>query len=336
MQYVTRLLTSRCSLQEISYGNILTLRPLEADVFLARFLVSVQEPLMRLAVEHVRRMKGGAQSHLMRCDDDSYFIVKFKNNPQHLRTLANDMFATRLAARMGICVPEVDVVEVRSSLIEHTSELVIEMAMGRLPCAAGKQFGSKFPGNPSTLTIYDLMPDDLLNHVRNIDDFLGIFVFDKWVCQTDKRQAIFIRQSNSDGSGTSSKSYQAMMIDHGYCFNGGDWNFPDAPLRGFYANRRVYQSVVGIESFGPWLDRLETGLSLTALNEDAEQVPPEWYGEDREAWKRLIERLHGRRTRVRELIWSARNAVWDAFPNWNRFTCPMSVTKTIPPANNAA
>jgi len=35
---------------------------------------------MRLAVEHVRRMRGGAQAHLMRCDDDGYYIVKFQNN----------------------------------------------------------------------------------------------------------------------------------------------------------------------------------------------------------------------------------------------------------------
>jgi hypothetical protein len=291
---------------------------------------------VRIAVEHIRRMSGGAQSHLMRCDDDSYFIVKFKNNPQQLRTLANEMFATRIAARMGICVPQVDVVEVRSSLIEHTSELVIEMPVGRLPCAAGKQFGSKFPGNPSTLTIYDLIADDLLNHVRNIDDFLGIFVFDKWVCQTDKRQAIFFRQSDSDGSGKSSKSYQAMMIDHGFCFNGGDWNFPDAPLRSLYANRGVYRTVVGMESFDPWLDRLETGVSLTTLYEEALQVPPEWYGEDHEAWERLIEHLYVRRTRVRELIWSARNAVRNAFPNWDKFICPMSVTRTIPRENNVA
>ena len=287
---------------------------------------------MRLAVEYVRRMKGRAQAHLMRCDDDSYCVVKFQNNPQHLRTLANEMFATRIAARMGICVPEVDVVEVRSSLIEHTPELVMQISTGRPTCAAGRQFGSKFPGNPSTMTVYDLLPDELLNRVQNIDDFLGIFVFDKWMCQTQTRQAIFFRQFGSGANGTSDRGYQAMMIDHGFCFNGGDWNFPDAPLRSLYANRNVYRSVVGIESFDPWLDRLETGLSLSALHDEAMQVPPEWYAEDHEAWEGLIERLYVRRTRVRELIWSARNVVCDAFPNWNKFICPMSATKTIPGA----
>jgi hypothetical protein len=276
---------------------------------------------MRVAIQHIRRMRGGTQSHLMRCDDDTCYVIKFKNNPQHLRTLANEMFATRLAARMGICVPQVDVVEVCSSLIEYTSKLVMQMPAGRLPCAAGKQFGSKFPGNPSTLTIYDCIPDVRCNHVHNIKDFLGIFVFDKWTCQTDKRQAVFMKQSNSGAYGASDETYQAMMIDQGFCFNGGSWNFPDAPLHSLYANRCVYQSVVGIETFDPWLDRIENEFSLSGLYEEAKHVPTEWYGEDHDAWNRLIERLYARRTRVRELISSSRNVARDAFPNWIERIC---------------
>jgi hypothetical protein len=29
-----------------------------------------------------------------------------------------------------------------------------------------------------------------------------------------------------------------MMIDFGFCFNAGEWDFPDAPLRGLYARHR--------------------------------------------------------------------------------------------------
>ena len=53
------------------------------------------------AVQHVKRMRGGAQSHLMRCDDGHYYVVKFRNNPQHERVLANEFLATRLAERVG-------------------------------------------------------------------------------------------------------------------------------------------------------------------------------------------------------------------------------------------
>src|ERR1700690_1896992 len=67
---------------------------------------------MLQALEHLRRMRGGAQSHLFRCRDGAYYVVKFQNNPQHLRILANEMLATRLAARLGLPVPPVTVVEV--------------------------------------------------------------------------------------------------------------------------------------------------------------------------------------------------------------------------------
>jgi HipA-like protein len=290
---------------------------------------------MRLAVEHVRRMRGGSQPHLMRCDDGSHYVVKFKNNPQHLRILANEMLATRLAARMGICTPEADVVEVNLSLIERTRDLVMETPAGRLPCAPGKQFGSKFPGSPSAPCVYDSMPDVLLDRVQNLDDFLGIFVFDKWTCQTDSRQAIFLRQRNTAADGTIDETYQAMMIDQGFCFNGGSWNFPDAPLRALSANRRAYGSVVGMETFDPWLDWLESESSFSALNEEALRVPAEWYCHDPESWTCLIERLNTRRTRVRELIWSVRNAVREAFPNWNKVIFPTSVKSSVVGASEA-
>ncbi len=42
-------------------------------------------------------MRGGAQSHLMRCDDGYYYVVKFQNNPQHRRILVNEGFAVWVA-----------------------------------------------------------------------------------------------------------------------------------------------------------------------------------------------------------------------------------------------
>jgi hypothetical protein len=205
--------------------------------------------------------------------------------------------------------------------VEYTPELVVQVSTGRIPCATGKQFGSKFPGDPSTLDISGDMPDAHSDRVQNINDFLGIFVFDKWTCQTDKRQAIFIRQSSFCSDGPADDSYQAMMIDYGFCFNGGDWNFPDAPLHSLYAKRCVYHNVAGIGTFDRWIDWLENDLTLSLLYEEAQQVPPEWYGEDHDAWNRLIEHLYLRRTRLRELIWSARRADPDAFPKWNKCFC---------------
>ena len=51
---------------------------------------------MLYAIEQIRRMRGGAQSQLMRCSDENYYVVKFQNNPQHRRILVNELLGTRL------------------------------------------------------------------------------------------------------------------------------------------------------------------------------------------------------------------------------------------------
>ncbi|MGH9520696.1 MAG: HipA family kinase [Terriglobales bacterium] len=57
------------------------------------------------AIEHVRPMRGGAQSHLMRASDGHFYVVKFLNNPQHPRVLANEWLGARLAHALGLPVP---------------------------------------------------------------------------------------------------------------------------------------------------------------------------------------------------------------------------------------
>ena len=60
-----------------------------------------------IAIQQIRRMRGGAQSHLMLASDKNLYVVKFRNNPQHVRVLANELLATRLAAAIGLAVPPV-------------------------------------------------------------------------------------------------------------------------------------------------------------------------------------------------------------------------------------
>ncbi|HET9471518.1 MAG TPA: hypothetical protein VFO24_10465, partial [Usitatibacter sp.] len=98
--------------------------------------------------------------------------------------------------------------------------------------------------------------------------------------------------------------------------NAGEWDFPDAPLRGLYARHGVYQGVSGMDAFEPWLERLETRITARVLGEEAARIPPEWYGGDWDALARLLDRLDRRRERVRELILSARNSGREPFPNW--------------------
>ena len=264
---------------------------------------------MLRALEEIRRMRGGAQAHLMRCSDGHYYVVKFQNNPQHRRVLVNEMLGTKLAARLGLPTVPVAVVEVGEELIRLTPDLAIELGRARIPCAAGLHFGSRYPGDPRRLTLHDFLPDELLLQVENMHDFAGMLVFDKWTCNTNGRQALFIRE-------TPRAAYRTVMIDQGFCFNAGEWNFPDAPLRGLYARNRVYLGVTGMESFAPWLERMEKRIGERMLDEVSSEIPPEWYEDDHDALYRLLELLQRRRDRVPDLLLDAKKSYRNPFPNW--------------------
>ncbi len=264
-----------------------------------------------LAVQAIRRMRGGAQSQLMLGADGNLWVVKFTNNPQHVRVLANELIATRLAAAAGLTVPLCDVVEVTPWLVEHTDGMHIELGKGmRLRCSSGLQFGSMFVGGLMPGQVVDYLPEQQLEEVTNLAEFAGILCVDKWTGNCNGRQAVFERKPRG-------RRYRATFIDQGFCFNAGEWSFPESPLRGVYAQNNVYRKVTGWESFEPWLTRVEE-MDAGVLWGIAEAVPPEWYGGDPGAIEVLMEQLLVRQRRVRGLIEAFRDSNREPFPMWAR------------------
>jgi hypothetical protein len=261
------------------------------------------------AVQAIRRMRGGAQSQLMLGADGNLWVVKFKNNAQHLRVLANELIATRMAEIVGLSVPKSDVIEVSDWLITNSPEMVVDRGQGvRERCASGLQFGSRFVGGLMPGQVVDYLPESQMDEVRNLAEFSGMLVMDKWTGNCNGRQAVFERKPRE-------RRYRATFIDQGFCFNAGEWTFPDTPLRGVFARNQVYSNVRGWDSFEPWLSRVEE-FAAEGLWKIAEEIPPEWYGGDPRAIEDLMEILLKRRSRVRELIGEFKESHREPFPNW--------------------
>jgi len=74
---------------------------------------------------------------LIRCSDGKWYVVKFQNNLQHVRILANEALASLLTRSVGSSVPEPTVVFVREWLIGRTPELRIRHKNESLFCQAG-------------------------------------------------------------------------------------------------------------------------------------------------------------------------------------------------------
>jgi hypothetical protein len=261
-----------------------------------------------LAVQQIRRMRGGAQGQLMLGADGHIYVVKFQNNPQHRRVLANEFLASRLALAAGLTVPHVELVEVSPWLIENTPGLEIDLGRTRERCHAGLQFGSRFAGGTMPGQVLDYLPEEQLTEVKNLGEFAGILALDKWTANANGRQAVFARRQRE-------RRYSAVFIDFGYCFHAGAWRFEDAPLRGVYYRNTVYQEVRAWNAFEPWLTRMETMAEETVWSA-AGEVPPEWYGGDLAEMEALVEKLLARRSRIRELIDDFRRSDRDPFPLW--------------------
>src|SRR5579872_5712844 len=219
-------------------------------------------------------MRGGAQSHLMRAADGNFYVVKFQNNPQHTRVLANEWLATRIAERVGLPAAATEIVEVGEWLINKTPELHVQHAGEKIRCTPGLQLGSRFVIDPMQGQVLDYMPEAMLDaaHVRNLEIFAGALAFDKWLCNADGRQVVYWRRGRE-------RKYSAALVDQGYCFNAGEWSFPDSPLRGVFSMNAAYAGIVGWQSFEPWLTRIEQ-FAAEELARFAENIPPEWYSGD--------------------------------------------------------
>lgn len=154
--------------------------------------------------------------------------------------------------------------------------------------------------------VFDYLPETILRKIVNRDDFARVLVFDKWTCNSDGRQAVFVKRGRS--------GYHATFIDQGHCFN-VEWTFSDWALRGVYAQNAVYENVTGWESFEPVLSEV-AGIERDELSYIACEIPEEWYAAKTSDLERLIETLHARRLMARELIVSFRDSTRNPFPRW--------------------
>jgi hypothetical protein len=253
-------------------------------------------------------MRGGAQGQLMLGADGNVYVVKFQNNPQHIRVLANEFLASRIAVAAGLTAPETELVEVSSWLIDNTPELEIDLGRTRVKCQPGLQFGSRFVGGLMPGQVVDFLPEEQLAELKNGSEFAGILALDKWTGNANGRQAVFTRKQRE-------RRYKAVFIDFGYCFHAGEWRFEEAPLRGVYYRNDVYREITGWESFEPWLTRMET-MAAETIWAAANEVPPEWYGGDLSEMEALVEKLLARRSRIREAIEGFGKSDRKPFPKW--------------------
>lgn len=268
----------------------------------------------------IRKMRGGAQAHLLECDDGHSYVVKFRNNPQHRRILVNEWIASVFLSYLQISTPETAIVNLPADFLTGNPDIHIQLGSRRLEVEPGWHFGSRYPGDPAKVMVYDFVPDLLLKKVVNLNEFLGVLVFDKWIGNADARQSIFFRArveqwSPSDADRPQRLGFVAHMMDHGYVFDGPHWTFSDSPLQGLYFRPSVYRDVTSWDDFQPWLDQV-VHFPEEVVDQAQKQIPPEWLTGDESSLDTLLMKLISRRQRVPDLIRDCQRGRINPFPAW--------------------
>jgi hypothetical protein len=252
----------------------------------------------------VRKMRGGAQAHLIKSEDGRNYVTKVLNNPQGRRTLVNEVISFYLLRMLGIETPDIAFIRLTCQFLRENVDVYLELQERRSGIEPGLHFGSYYLTSPST--IVDNRIPVVLSRVLNSSSFVGIFVFDKWVANLDSRQIIFHKQPGGKAAG----SLAAAMIDQGYTFGGCEWTFHDSPISGFYFRSAVYANK-GKHSCQPWIDKIRaipTG-SFWAMEQ---AIPDEWLlGNERRLLQSLLCALDFRRgileRLIEESIWPPRD-----------------------------
>ena len=248
-----------------------------------------------IAIQQIRRMRGGAQSHLMLASDDNLYVVKFRNNPQHVRVLANELLATRLAAAIGLAVPPS-----RS----HRSQRVADPEHTRSEHRAARR-GAAMPGRPALRLALGGRADARADGRLSAPGAVAGGPQSGRVRRRSGTRQVDLQHQRTAG-GVSERPAGTPLPRHlhrpGILFS----------CRGLEIHRRQpgrcfcrkhactagspagTASSLGSAASRTWPPETAWGI--------AEIIPPEWYGGDLSALEVLVERLLARRGRVRELI----------------------------------
>jgi hypothetical protein len=245
----------------------------------------------------IRLMRGGSQSRLVQCDDDGFYVCKFAGNPQGNRTLINELVSHRIMKYLGISTPNIRLLDLPPST-QQLDKVFFHVGNRRLPSQRGPHLGVACPVNPEEAVIFDFLPTKLFSNITNIDEFAAMFVLDKWLYNTDRRQVVYIRDRQVKGKA----AFKAIFIDQGQTFGGQEWLFGDTPLLGLAFPKSVYSLLDMTSLTKVTVERIEA-IPAEILQSAAYGAPESWLSPaDHGCLTRLLIALGTRRQGLGSMI----------------------------------
>ena len=86
---------------------------------------------------------------LLEADDGNWYVVKFRNNPQHRRILVNELVASVFLDYLRITAPPAARLRVTPDFLEANPDAHLTLGSRRIAVEPGWHFGSRYPGDPA-------------------------------------------------------------------------------------------------------------------------------------------------------------------------------------------
>lgn len=240
--------------------------------------------------------KGGSRSQIMASADSIQYVIKFKENPQGLKVLVNELVSNAIARKLELPCPEGIIAEIDKDLLN-----ILNLDFQVSP---GYHFGLKKIHN-----CYRQPPKNLINQVNNINVFPGIVLFDILTNNNNRNN-----QGNYIIQNAGQNNFDFYIIDHGHCFGNPNWDTSIINKIGTWnknALQEMRNCIFGSNPFFEYINRIKS-LSNEFLSRIVNNVPEEW-GINTDERNALKSFLRGQRDKIDDIIYKYKNL----FPNWN-------------------
>lgn len=240
---------------------------------------------------------GCTKPYYIICDDGEIYAVKFKQNPEGPRVLANEFVCSKLAKLLDLPVPTPAIISVEKRFIEDFGNQ-ISAHVGE-DIKPGYHFGTQ-----KIDKVFPIENADMLKSAQNKFIIPEILLFDHWIGNSD-------RESNKGNLLFNFGKMEIAVIDHTHAFELGPiWTAADLKQRIgesiqiYNIGGNIYKKLVPfINGFNPFhaIQTKMSGLTSEDLWYIINSTPEEWELSDEEKAV-LLEYLVDRLYRMDEVL----------------------------------
>lgn len=205
------------------------------------------------------------------CDGEPY-IVKFKQNPEGLRVLANEYVCAKLAKKLHLPIPNPALIQVSDEFIKDFGTKISDHVGEQI--TTGIHFGTK-----KLKKAYPLTNADMIYLARNVHIVPEILLFDHWIHNSD-------RDRNGGNLLFDAVKMELVILDHTHAFDLGPiWTATQLTQRmndryiifdtSGYVYKKLVPHIRGNQPFHSILDKMSR-LTRDDLWNIIDSIPDQW------------------------------------------------------------